>query len=103
MASTTWLRRALLEWTQRDDGYLYEGWAEVIRPPDIEVRDELAALLPDFSDQQLLDQPFSPEYKPPRTKPLPRAPAQPSRATPLFRNTEESESTIQNVRRVSVA
>jgi hypothetical protein len=77
------LRRALLEREQLPDGHLYAGWAERIRPPDVDLQDALAALLPDFSDPTLLVQPFSTPYTPPTTLPLPRAPLQPNRRTPF--------------------
>jgi hypothetical protein len=78
-----WLRHALVERAAGVRGELFEGWAERIGPPPIDLQAELAALMPDFSDDQLLLQPFSPAYQPPATTWLPRAPRQPSRQTPF--------------------
>ena len=77
------LRHALEQRTLQADGHLYDGWAEVIRPHEADVHAELAGSLPDFSDEQLLLQPFSEQYVPPQTDFLPRAPAQPARSTPF--------------------
>ena len=77
------LRHALEQRVLQADGHLYDGWAEVIRPHEADVHAELAGTLPDFSDEQLLQQPFSEQYVPPRTDFLPRAPAQPERDTPF--------------------
>ena len=82
-ASALLLRKALQARERGPDGALFEGWAERIRPPEVDLHDELAELLPDFSDHQLLSQPFSPRYIPPITSFLPRAPLQPARSTPF--------------------
>lgn len=82
-ANALLLRRALGAAELGADGPLFEGWAEHIRPPEVDLHDELTELLPDFSDAQLLSQSFSPHYVPPRTTFLPRAPNQPERATPF--------------------
>jgi hypothetical protein len=77
------LRRALLSREREPDGQWFAGWAEKIGPHDADLQDELAALLPDFSDTTLLSLPFSLAYVPPSTQPLPRAPPQPERRTPF--------------------
>jgi hypothetical protein len=66
---------------QREYAYL-EGWAERIGPPQVDLHDELANLLPDFGDLSLLSYTFTPPYVPPHTTPSPRMPAQLPRATP---------------------
>ena len=77
------LMSAILAKTGPDAAYL-EGWVERIRPPEIDLRDELAALLPDFSDRRIISQHrFPPSYKPPTTTWLPRAPPQQPRLTPF--------------------
>ena len=82
-ANAILLRQGLAECERGPDGHLFEGWAEQIRPLEVALHDELAALLPDFSDAQLRSQPFSAPYTPPDTSPLPRAPLQPTRSTPF--------------------
>ena len=76
------LRSAILERTTAGSIAL-DGWADRIRPPEVDLHDELAALLPDFSDPYLLSQPFTRPYEVPLTKPLPRSPPQPTRVTPF--------------------
>ena len=41
----------------------------------VDLHEDLAAILPDFSDRSLLEYPLTPSYVPPVTRPLPRAPA----------------------------
>ena len=67
----------------RSDGvearYLHE-WAELIRPPALEdVPAELLAALPSFEAEALMELAFTPEYRPPLTRWLPRRPPQPTR------------------------
>ena len=77
------LQRALLRRVGGADGHLYDGWADVMRPPGDDMREGLAELLPDFSASTLLTYAFSAEYVPARTDPLPLAPPQLPRATPF--------------------
>jgi len=74
---------AMLEMAGPDATFL-DGWVERVRPPEIDLRDELAALLPDFSDRRILSEhPFPPSYQAPSTTWLPRAPPQLPRSTPF--------------------
>ena len=81
-ANALLLKRAVA--ARAAEGHEYAmGWAERIRPPDVDLHDELSALLPDFADESLLTLPLERSYVAPTTLPLPRAPAQPTRATPF--------------------
>ena len=62
---------------------LLVGWAERIRPPEVDLHDELASLRPDYSDVSLLEYHFAPVYVPPTTAWLLRMPAQLDRSTPF--------------------
>ena len=75
------LRTAIIDAVGAGNSVL-EGWSERIRPPEIDLHDELAAGLPNFADPSLLSWPFTKVYKPLATSPLPRAPRQPARPTP---------------------
>ena len=77
------LRTALLERAAGADAVWLEGWAERIRPPNIDLQAELIDQLPDFADPTLLDTPYAPPYVPPHTVWLPRMPPQRPRATPF--------------------
>lgn len=77
------LRRALLAQASSEDAPLFDGWAERIRPPLVELQSELVDLLPDFSDPQLLDLAYTAPYVPPQTRWLPRMPPQLPRVTPF--------------------
>ena len=62
--------------------YLHE-WAELIRPPALEdVPAELLAALPSFEAEALMELAFTPEYRPPLTRWLPRRPPQPDPTIP---------------------
>lgn len=82
-ADASLLRAAILERVALDRHSHLEGWADRIRPPEVDLHEELAALLPDFSDPKLLSRRFARIYSAPVTKPLPRMPPQLARATPF--------------------
>jgi hypothetical protein len=76
------LRTGIHELLEQQEYAYLEGWAERIGPPQVDLHEGLASLLPDFSDSALLHYAFTPPYVPPRTTPSPRMPAQLPRATP---------------------
>ena len=76
------LRTGIHELLESKEHAYLEGWVERIRPPEVDLQEGLANLLPDFGDPSLLHYPFTPLYVPPRTSYSPRMPAQLPRATP---------------------
>ena len=93
------LRTELLSRNAAGDELL-AGWAERIRPPEIDLQDGLADILPDFSDRSLLDYPFTAAYVPPRTSWLPRMPSQLPQQTPFCVRSPVEMLTGQGKRRL---